>query len=44
MRCKRQRVVLIKLPVVLIVLQTLMASDNSVLNVDDTRYNPAASH
>jgi len=26
------------------VLQTLMASDNSVLNVDDTRYNPAASH
>ena len=33
MRCKRQRVVLIKLPVVLIVLQTLMESDNSVLNM-----------
>lgn len=25
-------------------LQTLMASDNSVLNVDDTRYNSVASH
>lgn len=25
-------------------LQTLKASDNSVLNVDDIRYNPAASH
>jgi hypothetical protein len=33
MRCKRQRVVLIKLPVTLIVLQTLMESDNSVLNM-----------
>lgn len=33
MSCKRQRVVLIKLPVVLIVLRTLMESDNSVLNM-----------
>jgi hypothetical protein len=24
--------------------QILLASDNSVLNVDGTRYNPAASH
>ena len=33
MRCKRQRVVLIKLPVTLIVQQTLMESDISVLNI-----------
>lgn len=26
------------------VIQTLMASDNSVLNVDGTRYNPAVSY
>ena len=33
MRCKLQRVVLIKLTVTLIVLQTLMESDISVLNI-----------